>query len=127
MDPPYQGVSGRRNPRYSSSLEVNGFVDALLLLNKQQISFIISYDGRTGDKSFGVPLPHILRRRQIEIKAGRSTQATLLSRDDQTYESLYFSPALMSRLEPKVFSVTPPKEVAPSLFSPDYARSTATT
>lgn len=127
MDPPYQGVCGRRNPRYSSNLELDDFVDALLLLNKKQISYIISYDGRTGEKSFGVPLPDRLRLRHIEIKAGRSTQATLLGRDDQTYESLYFSPALVSRLEPRVFSVTPPKEVVPSLFSSDYARSTATT
>ena len=30
----------------------------------------------------------------IEVHAGRSTQATLLGRDDDTYESLYLSPAL---------------------------------
>jgi len=110
MDPPYQGVCGRRNPRYSNSLELDDFVDALLLLNKQNISYIISYDGRTGEKSFGVPLPDVLRLRQIEIKAGRSTQATLLGRNDQTYESLYFSPALMSRLEPKIFNFGPAAE-----------------
>ncbi len=127
MDPPYQGVCGRRNPRYSNSLELDDFVDALLLLNKQNISYIISYDGRTGEKSFGVPLPDVLQLRHIEIKAGRSSQATLLGRDDQTYESLYLSPALLSRLESKVFSTKATKETISSLFSSEYARSTVTT
>jgi DNA adenine methylase len=126
MDPPYQGVCGRRNPRYSNSLGLDDFADALLLLNQKEISYIVSYDGRTGEKSFGVPLPDRLRLRHIEIKAGRSSQATLLGRDDQTYESLYFSPALMSRLEPKLFTIHSAKETMPSLFSSDYARSTAT-
>ncbi len=127
MDPPYQGVCGKRNPRYSNSLKLDDFVDVLLLLNKRDISYIISYDGRTGEKSFGVPLPSVLRLRQTEIQAGRSTQATLLGRDDQTYESLYLSPALIRRLEPEIFSVHPATEAVPSLFPSSYARSTATT
>ena len=52
------------------------------------------YDGRTGDKSFGEPLPASLQLRHLEVCAGRSTQATLLGRTDVTYESLYLSPAL---------------------------------
>ena len=55
---------------------------------------VVSYDGRTGEKTYGEPLPRSLNLVHIEVHAGRSTQATLLGRDHDTYESLYLSPAL---------------------------------
>ena len=58
--------------------------------------FAVSYDGRTGDKTYGAPLPDSLGLTHLEIEAGRSTQSTLLGRDDITYESLYLSPELAS-------------------------------
>jgi hypothetical protein len=45
-------------------------------------------------KAYGEPLPKRLELRHIEVHAGRSTQATLLGRNCDTYESLYRSPAL---------------------------------
>ncbi len=62
----------------------------------------VSYDGRTGAKIFGDPLPTALNLKHLEVYAGRSTQATLLGRADVTYESLYLSPALLSRLPPSL-------------------------
>lgn len=98
LDPPYQGVCGKRDPRYLESVAVNDFVSVLDKLNAEKISFIVSYDGRTGDKIFGKSLPSFLNLHQYEIHAGRSSQSTLLGRDDNTYESLYISRALIERL-----------------------------
>lgn len=98
MDPPYQGVCGKRDPRYLENVLFDAFVATLEQLNQREISYIVSYDGRTGTKTFGKPLPPNLELQHIEIAAGRSSQATLLGRDDQTFESLYIAPALTRRL-----------------------------
>ena len=59
----------------------------------------MSYDGRLGNRSYGKPLPAKLHLTLVEIEAGRSSQATLLGRDEMTVESLYLSPALAEELE----------------------------
>jgi len=92
MDPPYQGVVDTHNHRYRHGIAYDEFVAALDGLRRKGVSFIVSYDGRTGSKRFGQPLPPSLGLTHVEILAGRSTQATLLGRDDQTFESLYLSP-----------------------------------
>lgn len=94
MDPPYQGVCGNRDQRYLPKVDHDGFCDELAKLNDRGMMFIVSYDGRTGTKTYGDPLPDSLGLTHLEIRAGRSTQATLLGRNDVTYESLYLSPAL---------------------------------
>lgn len=99
LDPPYQGVCSNRDRRYIGSLNFDSFVESLEALNANSVSYIVSYDGRTGAKKFGRPLPPFLNLEHKEIKAGKSSQATLLGRDEDTYESLYLSPALMKRLE----------------------------
>lgn len=98
MDPPYQGVCGDRDPRYLKGVPFDEFVAALSDLNSHGISFIVSYDGRTGDKVHGRTLPSKLQLRHIELEAGRSSQETLLGRAATTYEALYLSPALQERL-----------------------------
>jgi len=98
MDPPYQGVCGNRDPRYLGAVTFHEFSEALHRLNARGISYIVSYDGRTGDKTYGHKLPEALHLVHLEVDAGRSTQATLLGRDSRTVESLYLSPALMSRI-----------------------------
>ena len=94
MDPPYQGTSGERDNRYLAGLSFDDFVTALDGLNSRGLRYVISYDGRTGDKSYGEPLPKYLQLAHFELEAGRSTQATLLGREEETVESLYLSPAL---------------------------------
>ncbi|MHB8519274.1 MAG: DNA adenine methylase [Limisphaerales bacterium] len=98
LDPPYQGVCGERDPRYLKGVLFDEFVDVLQGLNARDLSYIVSYDGRTGDKVHGRSLPRELRLRHIELDAGRSPQETLLGRAAVTYESLYLSPALTERL-----------------------------
>lgn len=96
MDPPYQGVCGNRDTRYLAGIQFCEFVEVLEKLNLKRIRYIVSYDGRTGNKSYGTPLPKHLNLSHIELAAGRSSQSTLLGRVDATYESLYLSPALVN-------------------------------
>jgi DNA adenine methylase len=97
MDPPYQGVCGNKDSRYFSGIDFEDFVLALEHLNERGISFAISYDGRLGNKTFGKVLPERLGLKRIEIEVGRSSQSTLLGREETTTESLYLSPDLISR------------------------------
>jgi DNA adenine methylase len=98
LDPPYQGVSGSRDPRYLKSVSFNEFAAVLDALNARQLSYLVSYDGSTGGKVHGRRLPDTLGLRRVELDAGRSSQATLLGRTEATVESLYLSPALVERL-----------------------------
>jgi DNA adenine methylase len=98
MDPPYQGVCGNRDTRYLQNVQFCEFVQALDKLNRRDIRYVVSYDGRTGDKIHGKRLPNDLNLTLIELYAGRSSQATLLGRDDVTIESLYLSPSLADEL-----------------------------
>lgn len=99
MDPPYQGTSFTRDHRYFGGLSFEQFVDSLSMLNDRNISYIISYDGHTGDKTHGKPLPQKLSLKHLHINAGRSSQATLLGGSEETIESLYLSSALVQRLK----------------------------
>ena len=107
MDPPYQGVCGNRDNRYLPNFDHDEFCHELSNLNNRNIMFAVSYDGRTGTKTYGEPLPESLKLVRLELRAGRSTQATLLGRSDVTYESLYLSPALSLLLEQAGKTVEP--------------------
>lgn len=98
MDPPYQGTSFTRDHRYLSGLTYDDFVDALSAMNEKHVSYVVSYDGATGAKTHGKPLPDVLSLKHLYIHAGRSSQSTLLGNSDETIESLYLSPALTERL-----------------------------
>jgi DNA adenine methylase len=98
MDPPYQGVCQDRDQRYCSTVLFNDFVQSLDYLNEKSVPYIVSYDGRTGDKVHGEILPKFLNLEHFEIPAGKSTQSTLLGKSLETYESLYLSEALMKKL-----------------------------
>lgn len=98
MDPPYQGVCGNRDSRYLSGIDFNDFVLALEQLNRKEVVFAVSYDGKLGDKVFGRVLPQSLNLERIEIEVGRSSQSTLLGKEETTIESLYLSPSLARKL-----------------------------
>jgi DNA adenine methylase len=94
LDPPYQGVSQARDSRYAPRVDRDELIAELAELNRRGCRYALSYDGRTGGKRHGQPLPRSLELRRLELAAGRSSQATLLGRRDVTYESLYLSPGL---------------------------------
>ena len=86
-------------------------------LNKKNVPFILSYDGRTGEKSYGQSLPEELGVYRLEINAGRSTQATLLGRDDVTIESVYLSRNLVEQLGIEPIHILEKKvSLQPALF-----------
>jgi DNA adenine methylase len=118
MDPPYQGVCGERDSRYFSGIYHNDFVSTLEELNSREIPYIVSYDGRRGDKTFGELLPASLDLTRVELEAGRSSQATLLGLDEVTYESLYLSHALTDKLTHKPTDYRQPKPQQYALFEP---------
>lgn len=98
MDPPYQGVSSNRNPRYAQQLDLDRFIEELELLNKRKIPYLVSFDGACGRRTYGQELPEHLKLKRILLPAGRSSQSTLLGRAELTVESLYLSPALLERI-----------------------------
>jgi DNA adenine methylase len=99
MDPPYQGTGLNGGFNYSGNIEFESFVVSLFELNHKDVPYILSFDGRTGNKTYGNPLPENLNLKKIEINAGRSSQATLLSRNEITYEVIYLSPALVAKVD----------------------------
>jgi DNA adenine methylase len=101
MDPPYQGVCGERDSRYSAGISFDAFVGELETLKDKHVRYLVSYDGRSGNRIYGKPLPARLELTLLEIEARRSSQATLLGREQVTVESLYLSPALADQLQVK--------------------------
>jgi len=99
LDPPYQGTGLNGGFNYSGNIEFEDFVISLMELNNRQVPYILSFDGRTGDKIHGIPLPEILGLTKIEVNAGRSSQATLLSRHEYTFEAIYLSPVLVEKID----------------------------
>ena len=98
LDPPYLGTTTGRDRRYHQGLDLPRFLTALHEANERDVSYLVSFDGQTGGRSYGSPLPEHLGLRRVDIPVGRSSQATLLGRDERTVEALYVSPALQRRL-----------------------------
>ena len=105
MDPPYQGVSGKKDSRYYAGLSFDDFAESLRELNSRKIMYIVSYDGKSGKKQYGKTLPDDLNLMHIEIDAGISTQNTLLGRRAKTIESLYISPALAQNINSDIHHI----------------------
>ncbi len=94
LDPPYQGTSGPRDPRYHAGLDRPRLIAELGLLRARGVRVIVSLDGRHGNRAYGPALPPELGLVRLTLAAGRSSQATLLGRATETEESLYLSPEL---------------------------------
>lgn len=90
LDPPYQGTSEGRDSRYIGGVSRERMIEGLALLNQKGVSFILSYDGSCGERTYGERLPVELGSR-ILLDVGRSSQATLNGGADVTIESLYLS------------------------------------
>jgi len=101
MDPPYQGTGANGGFNYAGNIVFSNFVNSLQELSSRDVPYILSYDGRTGDKSYGLALPASLNLTKIEINAGRSSQATLLNRNEITYEAVFLSSALIDKIDKK--------------------------
>jgi DNA adenine methylase len=99
MDPPWQGTSGEKDTRYHQVLDREKLILQLDALNRKSVPFMLSFDGRLGNKTYGDVLPDELQLTRLELNAGRSSQATLAGRNEETFESLYISNNIKRRLE----------------------------
>lgn len=95
MDPPYQGTSSTKNPRYHQGIDLNRLIGELEKLNERGVHYLLSFDGQLGEKQYGY-LPEHLRLNRIDVNMGRSAQSTLNGGDAISIESLYISPSLAS-------------------------------
>lgn len=117
MDPPWQGTSGKRDPRYAFLLDIDELVDELSSLNQREIPYILSFDGVCGEKTYGQELPVQLKLEKILLNAGRSSQSTLLGRSEDTIEALYLSPSLMRKLANALHEETSSSKIQDELFA----------
>lgn len=94
MDPPYLGTSIGKDRRYAEWMSQERLIAGLRELQTRKLRFSLSYDGQSGDRVYGPPLPAELGLTQLLLHAGRSSQATLNGGSSETYESLYLSHGL---------------------------------
>jgi len=94
MDPPYLGTSIGRDKRYAEWMTQERLISGLEEYRSRNLRFCLSYDGQSGDKVYGPPLPERLGMTRLLLHAGRSSQHTLNGIAAETYESLYLSHGL---------------------------------
>ncbi len=99
MDPPYLGTSIGRDKRYHQQILLDELVEGLWHLRNRCVPFALSYDGMTGEREYGPPLPCELGLVRLLLHAGTSSQSTLSGRNEQTIESLYVTPDLAQPVE----------------------------
>ena len=91
MDPPYLGTSVGRDRRYAEGMPQERLIAGLREFRSRDLRFGLSYDGQSGERTYGPPLPEDLGLTHLLLHAGRSSQATLNGRRAETFESLYLS------------------------------------
>lgn len=99
LDPPYLGTSIGRDKRYANQLCREALIKGLKSLIDRDVRYSLSYDGMTGDKEYGPPLPPELGMSRVLLHAGISSQATLVGRREETIESLYVWPSLSEDID----------------------------
>jgi DNA adenine methylase len=99
MDPPWEGTSTGVDKRYRDWLARDRLIGVLEDLHDRGVPYLLSYDGRHGDKTYGEWLPESIGAVRLELEAGRSSQATLNGRVVTTFESLYVSRSLEPVIE----------------------------
>lgn len=102
MDPPYLGTSIGKDKRYAHQMEQERLVAGLQTLLNRRVRFALSYDGTTGGKEYGPPLPDELGLTRFLLHAGISSQSTLNGKTEETLESLYLSPGLAENTSPAI-------------------------
>lgn len=92
LDPPYEGVTRGASKRYLEGIDRDRLLDRLDDLVRRRVPFVLSFDGSSGGRTFGKPLPARLGLVRIAVRAGRSSTQTLHGRTAETVEALYLSP-----------------------------------
>lgn len=90
LDPPYFHTVGRYYG--TKSIDFNEFLDYLDGLNQRGVKFMLSFDGKRGDKDYTVELPSELYKRHELVPSGNSSFKKVMDKQSQqVYESLYMN------------------------------------
>ena len=88
LDPPYAG----NNARYTSDLDLDRFFTQLQILNRRNIKWGLSFDGRRGNTDLSHPVPEDLYQRKLLITNGNSPVGKVLNGPlELVRESLYLN------------------------------------
>ena len=88
LDPPY---AGSRN-RYIQNLNLDGLFETLEYLNRKDVKWALSLDGRRGRKDFVRAVPESLYRRRFSLSSGNSPVIKVLNGPvERVHESLYLN------------------------------------
>jgi site-specific DNA-methyltransferase (adenine-specific) len=88
FDPPYAG----NKQRYTADLELDRFFGVLADLNRRQVSWALSFDGKRGEKDLTHKVPENLYQRQLLITSGNSAVGKVLNGPiEEVQESLYLN------------------------------------
>ena len=88
LDPPYFHTKGR----YYGTIDFDEFTLYLEELNEKGVKYILSFDGKGGNRDYTVKLPPHLYKRHIYIKSGNSTFRKVIDKEKElVLESLYLN------------------------------------
>jgi len=88
LDPPYFHTNGR----YYGRIDFDQFLQFLEKLNKREVKFALSFDGKRGDKNYTVDFPRELYKRHLYIESGNSTFKKVMdNKTEKAEESLYLN------------------------------------
>ena len=88
LDPPYFHTKGI----YYGNIDFTKFLNYIEDLNKRNIKYILSFDGKRGDKDYTVDIPNTLYKRHEFIPSGNSTFKKVMDKEkEQVFESIYLN------------------------------------
>lgn len=88
LDPPYFHTSGQ----YFGAIDYDRFVEYLEQLNVKGVKYLLSFDGRRGNKDYTVDIPKELYKRHKYLPSGNSAFKKVVGGEiQQVFESLYMN------------------------------------
>ena len=88
LDPPYFHTKGR----YFGGIDFNRFLEYLEDLNRRNIKYLLSFDGKRGKEDYTVDLPKDLYKRHEFLQSGNSTFKKVIGKEtEKVFESLYMN------------------------------------
>ena len=88
LDPPYFHTKGR----YYGNIDFGAFLDYLEGLNSKGVRFILSFDGKRGDKTYKTSLPDSLYSRKFLVPSGNSPfKKVMENKSEMVEEALYIN------------------------------------
>ena len=88
LDPPYFHTRGR----YFGTIDFDRFFRYLEDLNRRDVKFLLSFDGRRGESNYTVSVPKDLYKRHEFLRSGNSTFKKVIDKEtEEVFESLYMN------------------------------------